>query len=437
MSPSVVARKVAKWKLCFIVALVSILFDQGQSLLVEDKGEQLETNRIPHQDRRVNKTPSSVYPVILVPGDGGSQLEAKLDKPSTVHYFCDKKTNYFFDLWLNLELMVPYVLDCWVDNMRLVYDNVTRITTNAPGVEIRVPGFGNTTTVEWLDPSQVSPSAYFTSLVQNLTAIGLQRGISVRGAPYDFRKAPNELGGVISNLSDLVEDTYTKNDGQKVILVCHSMGCPLSLTMLNNQSQVWKDKYIRALVSMGAPWGGAVKAIKAFGSGDNLGVIVINSLTVREEQRSCPSTAFLMPSSNFWEASDPLVVTPEKNYTVEDYETFFNDIDFPWGWEMWKDTHNIIHDLVPPGVEVHCLHGIGVDTIQRLIYDKNKFPDHPNLEYGDGDGTVNLRSLIGCLRWQGKQKQKIFHQSYSNVDHMQILSNPDTMNYITRLAAGQ
>ncbi|KFM83613.1 Group XV phospholipase A2, partial [Stegodyphus mimosarum] len=31
-------------------------------------------------------------PVILVPGDGGSQLEAKLDKPEIVHYFCNRKT---------------------------------------------------------------------------------------------------------------------------------------------------------------------------------------------------------------------------------------------------------------------------------------------------------------------------------------------------------
>lgn len=78
----------------------------------------------------------------LVPGDGGSQIDATLDKPAVVHYICQKKTKNWFNLWLNLELLVPLVIDCWTDNARLIYDNVTRTTSNSPGVQTRVPGFG-------------------------------------------------------------------------------------------------------------------------------------------------------------------------------------------------------------------------------------------------------------------------------------------------------
>lgn len=69
-----------------------------------------------------------------VPGDGGSRLEAKLNKTSVVHYMCGKISNEYFNIWLNLELLVPLVIDCWVDNTRLEYDNVTRTTKNPSGM---------------------------------------------------------------------------------------------------------------------------------------------------------------------------------------------------------------------------------------------------------------------------------------------------------------
>lgn len=54
-----------------------------------------------------------------VPGDGGTQLWANLTgKKSVPHYVCAKKTKEYFNVWLNLELFAPLVIDCWVDNMK-------------------------------------------------------------------------------------------------------------------------------------------------------------------------------------------------------------------------------------------------------------------------------------------------------------------------------
>lgn len=82
----------------------------------------------------------AIHPVVFVPGDGGSQLDAKLNKTSSVHYICEKTSADYFNIWLNMELLVPMVIDCWIDNVKLTYDNVTRKTYNTPGVDIRVPG---------------------------------------------------------------------------------------------------------------------------------------------------------------------------------------------------------------------------------------------------------------------------------------------------------
>lgn len=57
-----------------------------------------------------------------------------------------------------------------------------------PGVDIRVPGFGNTNTIEWLnDQSFAVP--YFSNIVQTLVSWGYERGKNLVGAPYDWRHA--------------------------------------------------------------------------------------------------------------------------------------------------------------------------------------------------------------------------------------------------------
>lgn len=121
-----------------------------------------------------------------------------------VHYICAKTSNDYFNIWLNLELLVPFVIDCWVDNLRLEYDNVTRTTRNPEGVETRIPGWGNSEPVEWLDPSHDKTGAYFNTIADSLVKnISYQRNLSMMGAPYDFRKAPSKLFMVVIIIGSL------------------------------------------------------------------------------------------------------------------------------------------------------------------------------------------------------------------------------------------
>ena len=73
-----------------------------------------------------------LHPVILVPGNGGSQLEARLNRSSTAHWWCSK-TSDWYDLWLNINEMLTFMVDCWAENVALVYDPDTKTTSNAPG----------------------------------------------------------------------------------------------------------------------------------------------------------------------------------------------------------------------------------------------------------------------------------------------------------------
>lgn len=78
-----------------------------------------------------------------------------------------------------------------------------------------------------------------------------------------------------------------------------------------------------------------------------------------------------------------------------------------------------------------------VGFIHRLYYKPGTWLDgYPTLLNGDGDGTVNLRSLQGCLNWRTLQKQKIYGRELPKVDHLQILHDSSTLNYITDIVKG-
>ena len=79
-----------------------------------------------------------------------------------------------------------------------------------------------------------------------------------------------------------------------------------------------------------------------FITGDSLGVVVVSAHAVRPEQRAMPSTAFLMPSTLFWDDTEPLVITDKRNYTVNDFEALFTDLGYMDGYYLWQDTHGLI-----------------------------------------------------------------------------------------------
>lgn len=383
----------------------------------------------------------AISPVILIPGDGGSQLEAKLNKSTVVHYICGKTSNDYFNIWLNLELLVPLVIDCWIDNTRLEYDNVTRTTRNPPGVDIRVPGWGDPEPVEWLDPSHASTGVYFNGIADALVKIGYVRNVSIRGAPYDFRKAPNENAEFFVKLKLLVEETYANNNKSAVTLLVHSLGGSMGLHFLRLQSQKWKDTYIKRMISLSTPWGGAVKALKVFAIGDDLGSLVLRESIMRAEQITCPSLAWLLPSPLFWKPTDVLVQTDKYNYTIQDFEKLFYDMELPTAWEMRKDVSKYSSDFTAPGVETHCLYGTGIPTVEKLVYKPGTWLDgYPTLAMGDGDGTVNVRSLSGCEHWRGhgfyspsktlNANKPVKSLALPNAEHLKILHDKRVIDYI-------
>lgn len=90
-------------------------------------------------------------------------------------------------------------------------------------------------------------------------------------------------------MKQLVEESYEMCGQQRVTLLVHSMGGPMSLVFLQRQSKEWKDKYIAQIISLAGAWAGSAKAIKVFAIGDDLGSFALSGSVLKAEQITSPS----------------------------------------------------------------------------------------------------------------------------------------------------
>lgn len=197
-------------------------------------------------------------------------------------------------------------------------------------------------------------------------------------------------------------------------LVCHSVYIRLSVCsfILNLNKKVHRRNIIRSFIFL------------CFVIGYNIHIPTVKTLEARLMQRTMPSSAFLMPSPKFWNKSEVLIQTPHKNYTVNDYKEFYTDLNFTNGYLMMRDTENLVDPFDPPHVAVHCLYSYGLKTTEKLVYTDDQWPDKkPTLVPGDGDETVSIRSLEGCLSWNRRQKQPFYSQKFRGITHSQTMKN--------------
>ena len=152
--------------------------------------------------------------------------------------------------------------------MKLLYNNITHQVSNDSGVEIRVPGFRSTETIEYFCVQQIFEiGQYFAPLVKYLVHyLNYTRKKDVFGAPYDWRLSPRQNSDYFKNLSALIETAYEKNN-KKVVLLAHSMGCPYISYSLYKQSRYWKNKYVDSFISISGSYFDSVKSLKSIVSG--------------------------------------------------------------------------------------------------------------------------------------------------------------------------
>ncbi|UYV66428.1 PLA2G15 [Cordylochernes scorpioides] len=217
---------------------------------------------------------------------------------------------------------------------------------------------------------------------------------------------PDEMEKLFHNMQNLVEKTV-KSKNEKVVVVCHSLGCSVFLTLL--------------------------------GPGIDFGQSIIQPKIVRELFRTLPSFYYLMPFGKLWDTPEVLVQTDKKNYTSKDLLELLVDLqpngsNFP---NMLLDAMITRKKLGVPGVKTVCFYGTGSQTPARLVY---RGPEGLNgtqeVIYGDGDGTVNTRNIEVCRGWMGRQKQPVFIREVRGVTHRAMVSDSNIIDAIYSFASG-
>lgn len=395
---------------------------------------------------------SNLHPLILIPGNGGNQLEARLTadyKPTSLlcnrWYPIERNKEGWFRLWFDPSVLLAPFTTCFAQRMTLYYDPDKDDYHNAPGVQTRVPHFGSTQSLLFLDPNLKQITTYMASLVESLENIGYVDSKTLFGAPYDFRYGlapkdhPSHVGSrFLKDLKDLVEKASNSNGGKPVILVSHSLGGLFALQLLNRNKPSWRRKFVKHLITLSAPWGGTVDEMLTFASGNTLGVPLVNPLLVREEQRSSESNLWLMPNPKLFGREKPIVIAPNATYSAQDIPQFLDDIGFPQGIHPFKTrVLGLMEQLEAPGVPITCVIGSGVRTAETLFYGENGFDERPEIVYGDGDGTVNMVSLLGHESlWSNVKNQTLKTVRLAGVSHTQILKDDGALDEVVREISG-
>uniref|UniRef100_A0ACD6A4M8 Uncharacterized protein n=1 Tax=Avena sativa TaxID=4498 RepID=A0ACD6A4M8_AVESA len=391
-----------------------------------------------------------LHPVILIPGSGGNQLEARLTddyRPSSLTcrlWPLVRGRGGWFRLWFQPSVVLASLTRCFADRMMLYYDADADDYRNAPGVQTRVADFGSTSTLRYLDPALKLLTGYMDTLASTLEKAGYEEGRSLFGAPYDFRYGlaapghPSQVGSAyLDRLRLLVESACAANGGRRAILMAHSLGGLYALQLLARAPAPWRAAHVERLVTLSSPWGGAVEIMRTFASGNTLGVPFVDASLIRAEQRSSESNLWLLPTPKVF-GNTTLVVSERHNrtYSAKNVTQFLQDIGFADGVEPYRARTRPLGEVLPePGVPVTCLVGTGVDTVESLVYGEDGFDAGPvKVVYGDGDGTVNLASLVGPIKaWSDSPAQVLEVVELPKVSHMGILKDKSALQQIVRI----
>ncbi|CAN6197895.1 unnamed protein product [Urochloa humidicola] len=391
---------------------------------------------------------SGLHPVILLPGFSCSQFDARLTDdydPPEPGCGVRRQGRGWFRLWENYTALQadPVILPCYQDQLRLVYDRAAGDYRNLPGVKTRVVSFGTTRSFRFDDPEQ--KNTCMEKLVEALEGVGYREGAkNLFGAPYDFRYAPAAPGVAARAFSDfrasltrLVERASGRNGGRPVILVTHSFGGTYAMEFLNQSPLPWRLRYVEHIVMLSQGVGGLALNMQVLASttGSPPPPPTLRGSVMAFGNRSFASVLSLLPSPMLY-GDTPLVITRSKNYSAENILEFLAAVGFS-DEEVARYRTRVLPltlNFRAPVVPMTAINGVGVPTVDKVVYSDGNFTGKPQVVNGDGDGIVNVETVRALERLVGNDPDQLYFKSVliPNTTHNGMISDDSALETVVK-----
>jgi len=390
---------------------------------------------------RVAPVEAKPPPVVLVPGLASTQLDVRVRQGFNRSGACRSRfwqnETEWHRMWIDASYFVPGQTACILDRMTFSWNSSTGELTDKPSLESRTKGWGNTTTIDYLDPDLhpryvKGKGSVFGFLIEHLVdTYGYQPGVDLRGAPYDWRRAPSSqiIQDMLKRLKSLVEETY-KAQGAKVMLVSHSMGGNMVMSFLRMMTQDWKDEFLVGWVSIGTVFGGSTKIVVTQAAGENMGIVTIPKANMVYPERTWESMWWMFPHPRVFDSHTIVASSPSRNYTLAEMRELFAKLNYSDGYDFFTGRVKPLEDdLSPFGVPLHCFYSTGIDTLAHMNYNNDDLKGYPKVTATKvGDGAVNEASLEVCRRMEPASVH-----FYRGIEHLEMIQRSDTIKDISEV----
>lgn len=205
----------------------------------------------------------------------------------------------------------------------------------------------------------------------------------------------------------------------------HSQGGYFALEFLNRSPLTWRRRLVKHFIMASTGAGGFVLYMQILAS--NGSSMPASVLSLRRVKRSFASAFTALPSPKVFGPDTPLVVTQAKNYTAHNMPGFLTAIGLPSDATRFYETRAlpVTLNFRAPVVPVTCINGVGVPTVEKLVYWDGDFDVAPEVVYGDGDGLVNLASILALDTVIGEDPRQEYYKSVkiANTSHAGVVSD--------------